>query len=481
MLNILFIQDNVINESLALTELGGALRDAGHHVRLVLTDHERDADAEIRRLDPALAVIPCPVTGHEIALAHARRIKRVAPRCVVVLGGTHATLSPEIVEQPDVDAICQGEADAAIVTLADRIAHGRDWADVPNLVLQRDGQRIQNPLGPLIEPLDKLAMPARDLYFRYPFLARFPWKKFVTGRGCIHACNFCWNPTIADLYGTSRGNFTRRKSPRRAIDEIRAVKERWPLRSVHFSDDLFTVRSAWLEEFAGLYRAEIGVPFTCNSSIELVTPRNIAALKEAGCRGVCIGVETGNEQLRSKMLNKTVTNDDVRAAARLIKGAGFKLITFNMIASPGETLQDAFSTVALNREIGADYVRVNVAVPLPHTGFEAHSLAEGHLDPDYLKHRVTSMKTPTVAFRTADARSFQNLFYLFWPLIHMPTAEPLLRRLVHLPITPALDLLRLFIPFEEKRINNLRWIDGLRFFPHVGDPHKRNTTYVTLI
>ena len=180
---------------------------------------------------------------------------------------------------------------------------------------------------------------------------RFPWKKFSTGRGCIHACSFCWNPTVADLYHSSRGSFTRRKSPRRAVDEVLAVKEKYPLRNVHFSDDLFTVRSAWLEEFAPLYRKEVGIPFSCNSSIELATERNMRALAEAGCRCVCIGVETGNERLRSKILNKTVTNEDVRRAADTIHRFGMEVATFNMLAAPGESLQDAFDTIALNQQI----------------------------------------------------------------------------------------------------------------------------------
>ena len=97
MLDILFVQDNAINESLALADLGGGLRDAGHRVRLLLEDHEADPDAVIRSVNPALVVIPCPVTGHTVALAQARRVKAQAPGAVVVLGGTHATLSPDLV------------------------------------------------------------------------------------------------------------------------------------------------------------------------------------------------------------------------------------------------------------------------------------------------------------------------------------------------------------------------------------------------
>jgi anaerobic magnesium-protoporphyrin IX monomethyl ester cyclase len=481
MLNIVFVQDNAINESLALTELSGCLLAAGHRTRLLLTDHEPDVEGELRRFSPALAVIPCPVTGHETALAQAHLVKKLLPDCMVVFGGTHASLDPEIARQPDVDVVVVGEADDAVVALAGRLAAGKDWRDVPNLAFVEEGELRKNPLGPLVEPLDRLAMPDRDLYYRYHFIGRFPWKKFTTGRGCIHACSFCWNPTVADLYHQSRGSFTRRKSPRRAVDEVLAVKARYPLRSVHFSDDLFTVKSSWLEEFAPLYKKEVGVPFSCNSSIELATDRNMKALAEAGCRCVCIGLETGNEKLRSKILNKSVSNDDVRRAGETVHRYGMELATFNMLAAPGETLEDAFATIRLNQEIKADHVRVNIAVPLPHTEFERRAVDEGFLDASYLTARANSLEHPTVAFKTADARAFENLFYLFRLAVHFPALDPVIRRAVHLPITPLLDPLRLMIPYGEKRLNNLRWRDGLLFFRHIGDPHKRNSNYPTLI
>ena len=367
-----------------------------------------------------------------------------------------------------------------MVELAEALTHGKDWRHIQNLAFEKDGQLHKNELRPLIADLDTLPLPDRDLYYRYRFISRFPWKKFTTGRGCVHSCAFCWNTTLSEMY-EGKGIFTRRKSPKRAVDEIVAVVEHHPTKTIHFSDDLFTVYPKWLEEFAEEYRARVPVPFTCNTSIELVNPRTVAALSKAGCRGVGIGIETGNEQLRSQILNKTVTNDDIRKAAGFIKGANLELITYNMIASPGESIDDAFSTIQLNREIKTDHVRCNLAIPLPHTAWEMSNLESGHLDADYDAHRVASMEHPEVAFSSEEQQAFVNLFYMFRPAVHYPALDPLVRRLVRQPFPRLLDFLRLWIPLEEKRICNLSWIDGLRYFSHVGDPHKRTANYPTLI
>ena len=476
-MRILFLQDSAINESLALCDLSGALLAAGHQTRLFLGDEERALDQKIIGFNPSLCILPCSVAGHTWPLAAAVRVKRLLPACFVVLGGTHVTFSPEVVHEPGVDAACVGEAEGAMVELAARLEAHEPYDDVRNLAFLRGNAVVKNPLRPLVDPLDSLPLPDRELYFRYRFISRFPWKKFTTGRGCVHSCSFCWNTTLRGMYAAG-GEFARRKSPGRVVDEIARVKRVHPMHHVHFSDDLFTLRPSWLEAFAPLYRDGVGLPFTCNSSVELVTERVVDALAAAGCAGVAIGIETGNEQLREKILNKTVSNDDVRRAARLIKSRGMRLTTFNMIASPGETLEDAFSTLALNREIGADHVRVNLAVPIPHTSFDTDARASGHLD-GYSPDRINELKRPKVAFQLADARSFRNLFYLFRLGVHVPGSERLVRRLVKLPI--PLDPLRALIPLEEKRIYNLGWIEGLRFFRHVGDPHKRTTNYVSLI
>ena len=478
-MRILFLQDSAINESLALCDVSACLKQAGHETLLLLEDEEKDLGGSIRAWDAALTLIPCHVTGHQVALRLARAAKRARPGTLVAMGGTHVTFEPDLALHGEVDVVVVGEAEGAVVELADRMVAGQGWTDVANLAYARDGALVKNPMRPLVEDLDTLPPPDRELYYRYPFIAQFPFKKFTTGRGCVHSCTFCWNTTLRDMYSGQR--FTRRKSPARAVSEIRKVVKSHPTKNVHFSDDLFTVYPSWLDEFAGLYRDEVGVPFTCNSSVEMVTTRVCEALQRAGCRGVAIGIETGNEDLRSRILAKTVTNDDVRRAAALIKGHGMELTTFNMIASPGETLEDAFSTIALNREIGTDHVRCNIAIPLPHTDFEVKSMLNGALADDYGENRVDSIENPQVAFLSDEEKAFVNLFYMFRPAVHMPALDPLVRRLVRLPTPQMLDFLRLWIPFEEKRIYHLGWREGFRYFRHVGDPHKRTANYVTLI
>ena len=480
MARVLFLQDSGINESLALTELSGWLKARGHETYLLLSEEEKDLGQAISGWRPQLAVVPCHVAAHTVALGLAEQVKQAVSDCTVVLAGTHATFEPELVRHGCVDAVCVGEAEHAIAEMGTCIDAGESFDEVPNLCLCREGKLVTNPVAPLLQDLNELPLPDRNLYYRYEFLSRLSWKKFSTGRGCIHNCAFCWNPRVRDMY-TDSGPFTRRKSPERAVEEVQEVLKDHPIKTVHFSDDLFTVQPSWLETFAPLYREKVGIPFTCNSSVELVSPRSMDAIAAAGCHGVAIGIETGNERLRTRILKKTVTNDDIRKAAACIKTRGMELITFNMLASPGETLEDAFSTIALNREIGTDHIRLSLAVPIPFTEWENEAQEEGLLPEDYGERRVEGLSHPDVAFESPDAQSFRNLYYLFRPAVHYPALEPLIRQLVRLPTARPLDFLRLMVAYEEKKITRLGWLEGLRFYSHVGDPRRRTANYVALL
>ena len=92
-MKVLFIQDNGINESLALCELSAALRAAGHETAVLLEREERDLFAAIDRFAPDWFLIPCSILAHTWALGMARRVKERFPERPVILGGTHPTAS----------------------------------------------------------------------------------------------------------------------------------------------------------------------------------------------------------------------------------------------------------------------------------------------------------------------------------------------------------------------------------------------------
>ena len=376
-MKILFLQDNGLNESLALTELSSFLQKANHQTNIFLEKEEKnDLFIKIKKYEPHLIFIPCSILAHNWSLNLLKKIRK-SSNVPIVLAGTHPTFYPNIIErEDDVDIILLGEAEETTLELCEKLEAGKDITKINNLWVKYKGNIYRNDLRPLIEDLDSLPLPDRELYYKYDFIRKFSWKKFMSGRGCVNSCSFCYQPLIREMYNR-KGKYVRRKSPDRIILEIQYLKNRYPLNIVHFSDDLFLSDLSWLEEFSPKYHNMINIPFSCNSSIEFLNKKSIQLLKEAGCRMISIGIETGFENYRNKILCKHITDEMILKAAKLIKEADITLVTFNMIGLPGENIEDALKTLKMNIQINANLARVNITAPIPNTKLAQYALAEG--------------------------------------------------------------------------------------------------------
>jgi anaerobic magnesium-protoporphyrin IX monomethyl ester cyclase len=455
-MKVLFLQNNGINESLALCEASALLRRAGHDTLLLLGREERWLGREIRRFDPGLVVISAGLGLHDWPFEVARRVRAWVP-APVFCGGTAPTLLTERFVQPPMDGVLIGEADETLVDLAGGLEAGREIIDIPGLALLREGRVLRTPTRRLPEDLDAFPLPDRGLYYRYPFIRRLSVKRFITGRGCAHRCTYCTTDALRTLY-KGHGKLLRRKSPERVVQEIEAVRAVAPIRLVHFSDDLFVTRGDWLEEFCALYPRRVGLPFTCNSSVKLLPVPRVPLLAGAGCVGVAVGVETGNEDLRQTLLQKRTTNTQIEQLARAIKANGMKLATFNMLAIPGSSLEDDLSTLALNLRLQTDLVRVNRAMPTPGTAFaELDGWPPG------------GPRQPPLEPSRA------RLLALFRVAMDLDIPAPVVRALIRLPQGPLAPLMMLASPLSEKRFYGLGLLEGLRYWLHTGDPAARTT------
>jgi len=480
---IAFLQSNGINESLALTELSATLRENGRETRLFLTGEDRRFCEAVRRYDPQIVILPCDIMGHNWALRTARRLKAEVS-APVVFGGVLPTFYPEIIRESSVDLVFRGEAEGVVLELSEKLLNKKPIENIPNLVVLQDGGVKANPMRPLIQDLDALPLPDRALYYRFPFIRDFGWKKFSSSRGCVNNCGYCFNPTFKSMLEPG-GRFLRRKSAERILEEILSVKKTYPLRIVHFSDDIFTSGTEWLESFAEAFPSRIGLPFSCNVYAKFVTPEAVRLLKAAGCVTLSMGVETADQNRRMDLLNKRLTDEEILQAAEEIKKAGIFLITFNMLGLPGGSIEEDLKTLDLNKKIGSGHQRVAVTVPIPYSKMAEECIADGLLPGDF-RNRVLELPDLSEAsrdtmYRIPDRQKVMSLYALWYLFMRLPFPVSRLRFLLGLPLLPLYRLFMFLALPREKRAFRLRWSEGIRYFLHVGSTANKTTNYVTLI
>jgi len=362
------------------------------------------------------------------ALEVARNIKK-RRKVSTIFGGPHPTYFPEIIREDGCDVICRGEGEFAMLEFVQSVDHGTHERSIKNLWF-KDGDTItKNPLRELVDNLDEMPFPDRTIYYESDAYFRDTSTKYViVGRGCPFSCAFCFNDEMKRMY-KGLGNYIRWRSPENVLEEIKNLRSYSKVDSIFFMDDTLSLNKRWIQQFLPLYGKEIAIPFLCLVRADTIDEDICALLAGANCRIVGFGVESGDENLRNDILKKRITDEQIYRAASLLKKYGIRFMTFNMLALPGETIEQAFKTVEMNINIGTDYPRSGIFTPYPGTVLgdkvRMEGLVDGRIEAN-TKHKASIIKNP-------DRDKFTNLNHLFQFAIRFPSIWPLVKRAVYYP------------------------------------------------
>jgi len=365
--------------------LSAVLKREGHQTSLIYLQRQLPRDAflaEVEAHNPDLVGFSSTTHQHPYVEKCARWLKEEHPDLLIVSGGVHPTLAPEqVVTNEAIDIICVGEGEYTLLELMNRLEAGRDYTDVVGLWVRHNGEVIRNPLRPLVQNLDELPFADREL-FEYEEILRENdgWVDMMSGRGCPYNCSYCCNPGLRKRY-RGLGKYVRFRSVSHVMAEIRAIAERYRIKTINFQDDTFTVDHDWTLEFCHRYATQYDYPFWINTRVERIDEEVVRALAEAGCKGVRIGIESGNEWLRSEILKRRMSNEEIIRTFRLLRKYGLETYSCNMLGLPGETLEMIQETIDLNRRLEPTEFQFSVFYPYPMTELYDKTVGKGMLRP----------------------------------------------------------------------------------------------------
>jgi len=376
----------------------------------------------------------------------------------IIWGGPHCTFMPaETSKISEIDFICVGEGEDALLTLMNHIDQKKDCFSIPNLWARRKNEWIKNEVGSLEENLDKFPFPDRELFFKKSgFFGGFFMKRFMTQRGCPFNCNYCFEPSFKELY-KGKGKLVRRHSVQYVIDEIIDTIGRYPTRHIHFSDDSFNLNKNWVREFSPAYRKYVNLPFTCNVSAALVNEELIRNLKEAGCTGVFWGLESGVERIRTIILNKKVTNEQYLYAAHLLRKYNIRLTTYNMVCMPTESIKDAVETIRINKTLKVYNARTHVLKMYKGTKLASYAEENGLTEAE-------GEFTYKVKDKDNIHEGLKNLIWCSYFLIKIPFLVHFAEKIISSPITKYFKFLIIMNYWVEKNFYHIPVWQAIRGF-----------------
>lgn len=268
-------------------------------------------------------------------------LKRLSPRCHIVLGGPHASVVAKetLARSQSVDAIVVGEGEETFIAWLDAIRRG-SGAIVDGVVARNQaGEIVIGAPRKLIAGLDSLPIPAYHLYHPDPDEEIF----VEVGRGCPFQCAFC---STAPYWQRRH----RVKSGRRILEELRLLSQRFGTKRVHFTHDLFTANRKWVVEVCdNLIEADLGVAWTCSARTDTVDSELLSLMARAGCNAIYFGIESGSERILAD-IGKNIPSKTSIAAVKACKAAGIAPNIGLIIGFPSEDLESFEQTM-----IGYEY------------------------------------------------------------------------------------------------------------------------------
>lgn len=416
-----------------LMTLSACLRRAGHEVELVYGKSAQDFLSEPRVARADVLGLSATTGLHRRYLAWVEPLRRAWPNKVIVLGGPHATFFPETIEHHPLDGLCVGEGEESFPEFLEAHAAGFSGGIPAGWLVRRDNGRGPIEHGPARGPvrcLDTLPDPAYELFYDDKQYRELPIRTFLATRGCPFRCTYCFNRTLNDRY-RPYGPLMRTTDPDRLVDLIDQVRTRWPMKLAWFLDANFVAHLPWLESFLPRYKRRIGQPFFCKLRPERATARTARLLADAGCTAVGLGIESGSERVRGDILGRKVPTASILEGCRQLKSNGIRILAFNMIGIPTETLDEAFETLALNVACGVDHAATTILQPYPGTELSRWAVEHGHFHGDFERLGYSYFDPSPFAFGDPRHRDrITNLQRLFGLAVEFPEIRRHVRSLI---------------------------------------------------
>ncbi len=346
-----------VTEPLNLGFIASYLEKNGVEVAIIDELAGQNARKEIEKWRPDIV----GVTATTPFIADAYRITEMCRKMgiLTVIGGVHVSILPEEALK-HADIVVKGEGEVAMLDII------------------RENIRSGVVSRPYIKNIDDVPPPARhlmqmDFYLhardRLPDSHLFcfipPHAKIasiLTSRGCPFSCIFCHN--------SWRDVPWRFNSPERVIFEIEQLIKIYDIEVLVFIEDNFFANRSRVQKICNLLKEKgINIIWAANARVDNIDLEILKIAKDAGCREVIFGFESGSQRILN-VLNKKTTVEQNKRAIELCNKVGLIPAGTVMIGNPTETIEDIRATQQFLREADIKIKSVGVSITTPFPGTE---------------------------------------------------------------------------------------------------------------
>ncbi len=325
--------------------------------------------------------------------------KKVDKKIITIVGGPHATALPnDFLSEDVVDMVAIGEGEETIVELMHHLQGHRKLSEIKGIAYKNNhGTVVFNDKRPNVEKMDSLGYPDYDLidletYFAInakglgsrPLGVGKRSFSVSTSRGCPYQCFFCAARNVA-------GVRFRAYSADKVIEHITDLSQHYAIDSFYFEDDNLSFdKERFKQILDGLLKLPSKIKWATPNGVRadtLLDKRLIRKIKKSGCQYLTVGVESGNQEFLSKVINKSLDLRVIVKLAKMCTEVDLPLNAFFIIGFPDEKLSQIKDTLNFAFEMHQKYNMfpyINFAIPIK--GTKMYDICK---EKDYLVEDIT--------------------------------------------------------------------------------------------
>ncbi len=380
-----------------------------------------------------------------------RAVKRARPGIIIICGGMHPTLLPEVVlRNPEIDFAVRGEAEISYAQLLGLLAakpvdevKAMPVDALPGICNVLNGITVDRGISPLTRNLDQVIFPEKGLHHEANPVLKTMYT-VMASRGCFSGCTYCNSATLNRMYRGCHESYYRYRSVDNVMQELLLAKQTHAPRYFEFYDDVFGANRTWLREFCARYKAEIGLPYGVQTSPVINNEESLDLLTDSGCVALEFGFQTANEEMRRHCLNRRESTEVVRRLVRYARKRGLFVELDLIVNLPGETRAHVQESRDFVMDTRPHLVNLGFLQYFPRTPITDMALQQGLLTQEDIRQieegeRVNAMRHLSRAEVGAEycVVPFQMYFASRFP-------RPLARIMIHVVEWPVVRSLSSF-------------------------------------
>jgi anaerobic magnesium-protoporphyrin IX monomethyl ester cyclase len=341
-----YLADQKRNQPLGLMYLGAVLEKENYDVKLIdLCDiNEEDWIKKIPEAD--IFGISATTVDYFRSIKIAKKLKDCYKKCIIVLGGAHATAVYKTVDKI-FDKVVIGEGELAFLDILN---------DYKNNIDRRFYQHKH------IENIDTVPFPARHLLPLDSIISYNLVEKgkaatsLITSRGCDYNCSFCASKTMW-------GQRVRFRSPDNIIQELEQIIRDYGVHYFRFHDDTMTLNKKRLLELCKKM-IPLNIHWRAHTRVDHSDMETLVSMKNAGCDEIGYGIESASQEVLN-IINKKINIEQAKQAIKNVKDAGLRVRLFFIVGLPGETKDTTKKNIEFIDSVQPDGVDVSTFIPFP--------------------------------------------------------------------------------------------------------------------